>query len=330
MTSVCFEYERDIAFERIDLDDERFSLDYFDPETFHGSPRATAGAFSGGGLVDPPVLVSEQAAGRYRVGLGLERMHAMKDAATFLPSALVVRRGELEDARLLKELVRLKASREGFDPVERAMAVKKLFDLAGSVEDQILRLLGIGKNERLLSSLLSLAAASRYLKLLILQGRLHEHTAFEIFRFPPESWDPLARFLSGLFLGAKKRNEVARMMFDITMRDGSCVGDLMESVEPRSFETLRVDPPRGGEMVYEHFVKLRYPELWTYREKFLSKLKEVGFGDKFRIGLPENFEKWEFTVQFRFGSAKDYRASLKALERAGSRKAFFELMELRA
>jgi hypothetical protein len=311
----------------VDEIDDRYSLEFNVPEEGQG------GLFEQYGVLAPPFLVSEK--GSLSVFLGKKYIDDCRNSGRALAVALRIEKGEASEKDFLQYLVLLKHELKGFNVVERSMALKRFCDLDPGKDPQacippaVLTLFGVHRNERLIRNHLSLAEASRDLRLSVLRGGLHEFTAFEIFRFQREDWDILAEFTSKLFLGTKKRSEIVSMMYDISERDRVSAADLLADPGVGRILALPADPPQIAERVYRHFERLRYPRIFEYRERFLEKLREVKIDTRFGFHAPRDFETWEFSLDFPFSSVDEFQRQVKKLQELGDRKSFRELMALR-
>ena len=311
----------------IDEIDERYSLEFYVPE------EGQCGLIEQYGVLAPPFLVSEK--GNLSVFLGKKYLDDCRTSGRALEVALRIEKGEACERDFLQYLVFLKNELKGFNVVERSMALKRFCDLEPGKDPQacipsaVLTLFGVGGNERLIRNYISLAEASRNLKLSVLRGDLHEFTAFEIFRFQREDWDFLAEFTSKLFLGTRKRSEIVSMIYDISERDRARARELVADPGVCRLLALPVDPPQIAERVYRHFEKLRYPRIFEYRERFLEKLREVKIEKRFGFHAPRDFETWEFSLEFPFSSVDEFQRQVKKLQELGDRKSFAELMALR-
>jgi hypothetical protein len=311
----------------VDGIDDRFSLEFTAP------PEGESGSIDASGIFVPPLLVSDK--GCLSVFLGKKYLDDCRASGKTLDVALLIEKGEAAERDFLLHLVLLKEEVKGFNVVERSMVLKRFCDLAPGQNPQecippaVLTLFGVGRNERLLRNYLSLSESSSDFRLSVLRGELHEFTAFEIFRFPKEEWDELAKFVSKLFIGTKKRNGIVSLMRDISERDRVSAAELISDGELSRLFALHADPPQIAERVYLHFERLRYPRIAAYRERFLEKLKEARIDKRLRFQVPRDFETWEFSLEIPFSSVEELQRQIEKLRDLAERKAFRELMELR-
>jgi hypothetical protein len=315
--------------------DDRYSMEFHDPEERERGPAADreSETVERPGTLFPPVLVHDR--GRLSGFLGNTLLDRHRRSGAALKSALLLERGEADERDFLLCLAALKSELKGFNVVEKAMALKMFRDLDPGkrplewAPGAFLTLVGIGRNPDLVERHVSLAESSAALRRMVCRGDLHENTAFEIFRFPRQEWDLLARFVRALFLGTKKRSGIVSMMRDIADRDRVGAADLLDGPELRRILALSLDPPQVAERVFRYFERLRYPRMLEYRERFLSKLKEAGMGPALRLHVPRDFETWEFSMEFAFSSIEEFRCQVGKLAELGSGEPFRELMAMR-
>jgi len=230
---------------------------------------------------------------------------------------------------LLRSLIRIKHETGGFNVIEAAIAVKRLYCPSKNVAPDMLHLLGIPGNERFIEGYVSLAGAPDTLKKLVLNGKLDILTAFEIFAFERRDWVRVSRFAAGIKLGIKKRNSLLSMIYDIVQRDGLEVERLIERREIKDILKMQIDPPHKGQKVYEAIERIRYPYITQYKKKFYETLRKVGMGPELHLTIPQDFEQWNFSISFSFASVDDFKRKVELLGTIGSKSAFQELMDLR-
>lgn len=318
-----------IHLSELDIESEEYSLEYYYSAQENNAPDAVKESIKKYGLLYPPVLV--YGSDRYRVVTGKRYIDIYRKLKRDIPSALLIENPEGKYSRyeFLKFLIHLKKAIAGFNVVEKSIAYKKLFDLNGNVDNDILCILKIPRNEEIIQNYLKLACAPEKIKTLILRGRLNELTAFEIFNCAEKDWELLALFIADVFLGTKKRNKLISMIHDISQRDGTDIENLIENNEIKNILDLRIDLPHIGEKIFNHFERQRYPFIYQYREQFYNKLKEVGFENSSRFIVPKDFEDWEFKLVFPFSSVKDFIKKVDKLKKVGESRPFDELMKLR-
>jgi len=320
--SYCLEY--DIAPEKIDMKSDDYLLEYVldTEETESDKPDHGEGV-----CLFPPILVRGPKG--FMPVSGTVCLKRCIEGGKNIPWGLIVS-GVDEQYKLLCNLIHIKKAMGGFNVVERAIALKKLFQCRGKPEGWILELLGVPANDTIIRNLITFSEAPDIIKELVFKGLIHENTAFEIFRFPREDWESLGRFISGLALGTKKRNTLLNMLFEIAERDGRGVIEIInEEAIAKALKDGRADPTHRAEKIFTFVEKLRYPVMHQYMERFRAKLREVGIGSNFHLILPENFEKWEFRLMFTFTSLEDFRKKVEELNHTANKKSFAELLSMR-
>ncbi|MGQ9615680.1 MAG: hypothetical protein ACUVWJ_04670 [Spirochaetota bacterium] len=319
-----YSLERDIAPEKIDMKSDDYLLEYV---VDTGDVKPNEQNHRGRVCIFPPILVRELE--RFMPVSGTVCLRQCIAGGKNIPWGLIV--GGVDDRyQFLCSLIYIKNAMGGFNVVEKAIALKKLFQYREIPEGWILELLGVPVSDGIIRNFLILSEAPGIIKELVFKGLIHENTAFVIFRFPREDWHGLAKFISGLALGTKKRNTILTMLFEISERDGRGVMDILnDKVITKILKEGRADPVHRAERLFTFVEKLRYPVMYNYRERFREKLREVGLSKDFHIVLPENFEKWEFRLMFTFSSLEDFRKKIEKLNRTAAKKSFSELLSMR-
>ncbi len=312
-----------IALKDIDIDSDEYSLEYYQNIE---SDVKIEGEIRKYGFPYPPVLVFDN--DKYKITFGRKYIDIHRRVNKAVPYGLVV--DNLKDrSEFFKFLIYLKHEMNGFNVIEKTIALKKMFDTEGKIDPDVLLLLEIPSNEKIIKNYLLLARSSDTIKTLILNDSINEHIAFEIFKFAQKDWDKIACFIAGICLGTKRRNKILEMIYDILHKKQRGIKEIIESTELRKILRLNIDPPQIGERVYTFIEKLRYPYIHQYKERFYKKLKEVGIEKGFHFTVPSDFEDWKFKITLSFTSVDDFNEKVGILKKIGSKKAFHELMDLR-
>jgi len=315
---VTYSLEKDVPTEDVAVESEEYCFD------FGTHTRATA---KDTGPLFPPVLYREQ--GHYEPVLGRSQVLWCRDKGVRIP-ALLVLEGPSPGLAAVRFSVLLKQALGGFSVVEKSIALRRLKVLSPRIEDEILDMLGVPRNESMVQNMITLADAPIAIKQLVHEGVMHENTAFEIFKMARELWQPVARFICTVPLGTKKRNEVVSMLRDIARRDGREISDLLENSQIRDILRARdIDPPQRGERLYNYVRALRYPSVHEFRQRFDTKLREVHLDRQFHLILPENFERWEFKLVVPFSSAEEFQKHVEELRKTAEGGPFKDLMDMR-
>jgi len=309
---------KDVPLDRI-KDNSLFSLEYPAPGDIKTDQDEKYG------ILYPPVLIQDD--NYFYIIFGKRIIEHCRKYGKTLGCALVVNR--LVNAyEMLKFNIHLKVELGGFNVVEKAITLKKAKELKGTIERDILKLLDIPFNSRIIEGYNKLADASEVIKHSILIGELNELTAFEIFKFLPEEREPVLNFIKKVALGTKKRNRILEMIYEISLRDGISPVELVTGGEIEKIFNQSMDPVHIGQKVFDYLEGLRYPSICNYRKRFNKKLKETGITRYFHFIPPPDFETSECKMILTFCSVKEFKEKLKKLEEIGEKKSFSELMEM--
>jgi len=313
---------KDIAPDRLKPCPKDLAIEYFcSPIPYTGQHRAKPLPAS-----YPPVLLKNRENYHVLIGKGYTDYYLQKGVP--LPYGLAIeRRGD--SAVFLQRLIQLKKELYGFNVVEKAVAMKKVFVLTEIPQDDILAFLDIPKSTDMIQKYFLLADSSERIKSLILTGKISEFTVFEIFQFDRDEWDDVALFVSLLPIGTRKRNEIITMLFDITRRDNKRVADILGGNEIASVLQSHIDGPQKGQRVFEYLYSLRYPHIHEYRKRFFNLLRESGIERYAHLEIPRDFERWRFKLDFSFCSLDEFRKKISCLGKIANSPGFKKLMEMR-
>jgi hypothetical protein len=318
--------EKDLPIDTIDNESEKYRLEYYSQKPKHLNDIFFKG-LKKYGLFYPPIVVREDT--RFSPVLGKSIIDIYRNQNIPIPYVLVIT-GKQNEYEIIKFLLYMKKEIQGFNIIEKSIAVKKIYEFNNELDDETLSLLEIPNNPRYRENFLKLSDASENIKDLLLQDVVHENTVFEIFKFPETTWDMLANFIKKISLGTRKRNKILNMLHDIAFKDTEVLKNIIECKEIENILKSSVDAPHKGEKVFLYIEKLRYPKIVHYKENFYKKLKEVKINKKFQIIIPENFEKWEFKVVVPFSSVNDFKKDIEDLHIISENEEFAKLMELRS
>jgi hypothetical protein len=313
---------RNFPAERIQQEPSVFSLEYTDPDTGKRFSEIN-GRFR---LLFPPFLLLEQ--GRYEILQGRMPVEYCKEQGIAVPHVLIVRK-EKSDDDFLRFLLHLKKESVGFNIIEKALAVRKFDEMTPGIPEDLPTLLDIPRNKRYMDNYKKLSSAPDEIRLAVLRGELHENTAFEIFRFPQETWCSLGCFFSGLSTGTKKRNEILDMLLAITDGEKERVERILRGDELRRIFKLGIDPPQIAQKIFEYVKEMRYPQMAGYRKQFDKKLKQVKLDRGVQLIVPKDFEEWEFTMNLSFSTVEELKNRIEGLKKIVQGSAFSELMSMR-
>ncbi len=315
-----YELEKDIPFQKIDLSSAGFSVEYYctDEVDSGGDTRIY--------ISYPPIFIHEK--GRYRIVLGKKYVGFLVKRKNDVPFGLIIKR-KGDDYQFFTHLLYLKKDMQGYNVVEKSIAVKKMYDMKGETDFRLLDFLGIPKRGEYVDRYLQLYGACDEMKYLLVRGELHENTAFEIIKFKKSMWMDLAIFLNDIALGTKKKNLICAMLREVVGDDQTRLRQIINNAEVSKIKGLPIDPLHRGERIFRFIEELRYPVISSYRKRFNEKLKAVGIQKDFHLILPKDFETWDFKVTVSFSSAEELKRNVDKLKNYADTKAFSDLMKMR-
>ena len=315
---IRYRMKQDIDINKVDIRSEEFCFEYplaMDSSIVPETPPSL-----------PPILYLHRHS--YTPIWGRFELQCCAQRGVPVPWATVIE-GFGSDREAVCYSIDVKMQTGGFSEVEKALAVKRMYQLDGFIEEDVLHCLDVPRKDSIIKRYLLLADAPEEIKKKVNNGVLHENTAHLILDLDKELWSSVAGFVSNLSLGTKKRNEVVLMLRDIAKRDGINVRDIINSEAVRVVLGQKMDPSHIGNGVYSVLQGLRYPSVRHYKERFANKLKEVKLDSRFHLQLPENFEKWEFRMVIPFRSHEEFQQNLDLLQKTAEKTEFNELMNMR-
>ncbi len=323
MKKLSYEYhlEQNIPYWMIKLDSTDYFLEYF-------SQNETDTKIDAGNHISyPPLFIQEN--GRYTILLGRRYVESLLESKENVPFGLIIKR-KGDEYTFFFHLLCLKKELQGFNVIEKSIAVKKMRDMRGEPDNSLLKLLGIPIGKEYVDQYLRLYESCDEVKSILAQGKLHENTAFEIMKFHKSMWKDLAVFLKDIALGTKKKNFICKMLHEIAGDDDTKLRNIINSPELKKIRASSIDPPHKGERILSYIEESRYPVMSGFRKRFNEKLKAVGIQKDFRMTLPKDFETWDFKVTLQFSSVEELKQKADRLKKYADTKAFEELMRMRS
>ena len=302
----------------------------------------SGGPVSGPGYLLPLPVVREQEQG-WELLMGLARLPVdrvpveetvqeavkggMHRADGVLHQALAV---EGSDSGILEELIKARSGARDFNWIERALALDRMAGLGMEKRSDLLRLLDIPHEPGRVRLFVKLARSAEGIRRPVAEGKLHPGTVFEIFRFPEEEQQDLARFISGLALGTRKRNQLLEMARDICARDRVAASTLLlENPEVRDIMSSPMDLHHRSARLFAWVEERRHPVMAGYRRRFFDLAAETGLARYCRLEPPRDFESWEFTLRVTFTCPEELKIKLEGLGSIVDGEQFERLMAMR-
>jgi hypothetical protein len=322
MKTLPYEYhlEKNIPYRMIELESSDYFLEYYSLD------ETEPGVDTGNYISYPPLFLQEN--GRYTILLGRKYIDSLLEEKENVPFGLIIER-KGDDYLFFFHLLRVKKELQGFNVIEKSMAVKKMHDMRGEADSSLLELLGIPIRKEYVDRYLRLYESCDEMKSMLAQGKLHENTAFEIIKCHKSMWKDLAVFLKAISLGTKKKTLICKMLHEIAGDDVTRLRKIIHSPELNEIHASSIDPLHKGERILSFIEDSRYPVMSSYRKRFNEKLKAVGIQKDFHMTLPKDFETWDFTVTLQFSSVEELMQKAERLKKYADTKAFADLMRMR-
>jgi hypothetical protein len=228
-------------------------------------------------------------------------------------------------------LLRSKCRTTDFNWVERSMALERMIRQNMGDRVDLMQLMDIPPASDRIQLYLRLARAPHGVKDLVAEGRLHPSTMFEIFRFDEQEHQNLAKFISELSLGTKKRNQLISMVREVCTRDETSPCTLLyQNPQVLDIVSAPMDHTHRSAKLFSWMESQRYPIVTGYRQRFFQLMGKTGITRRGTLILPRDFEKWDFTLQVKFSSQEELLSKLEDLAIIARGEQFKRLMEMRS
>jgi len=315
-----------VPLDAIDLTDLRFVM------TFGREAAGLEDSIKRIGLINPPVLARAETENSYRVVCGYLRLQAIGALGeTEIPARLCGPEAD-EKALLLCALHDNLAAR-AFNPVEKALAVKKLlaFLPADEVASAYLPLLGLPPTLAALEETLMLLRLEGAVLEALARGGITEKNAVRLSALSREDREALFHLFVAVNLSASKQAEVMEYCGDMARRDAAAMHEILGDPAIAAILCLdRLTLAQKSERIRQHIRKLRFPVLSQQEERFALLKKKLHLPRGTELAPPPYFEGSTYRLSIAFETADELKAAAEAVVRVAAGSAMEELLEEKA
>ncbi len=318
---------QNIPFERIDLSDETFSVNFMpDLERLQSSIEQV-------GLIQPVLLWRK--GDRYRIVCGFRRISVVLQSGRSAIEARVISREDGDELGLFSLSLHDNLTTRGLNMVERAIALGKLVHRFGvdpaAVMETFFPLFALEPNEKILKTYLSLAGMDDEVKRYVLREEVSRSNIRMLAAFSSEDRAALLSLFSFLKLGESRLREMLTLIGEITRRDHCRAREIAERPEIRAvLDQGELTPGQRTEKVKKVLTGFRYPAMVRMEEQFLEKEKRLNLPPEVSLHHPPYFEGRGLRMTFQFETLEQYRSLLAVFSALLERKDFEELIEGRS
>lgn len=281
--------------------DRRFTF------TLGGDTRLLEASIRKRGLLHPPDLLRLD--GRYVIIRGSRRLRVLRALGSRKVPARVFAPGEISPFEAWSMNFHDNLSVRSLNPAESCRALAQLTDLGvgpGEVVKDYLPLLGLPPRDSTLEDCLRVAALEGSLLEALARGEFTLATAAFCSLLSPSDRASAFRFLRRRPLTVSQQREWARLLADLSARDGRSVGAILLSAG-RAAGGKEGSP---GAAALQVLRERRYPALAARRKDFRALVRRLKLPPWFHLETHPFFERDELNVRF---SARDRSSWERAL-----------------
>ena len=317
------ENSRPVPFDRIDLTDQTFSVNFLpDIERLRASIREA-------GLLQP-VLLKEKT-DRYQVVSGFRRISVVRELGYEEIESRVFEE-EVPDLKLFSISLRENLTSRGFNAVEKAIAIDKLVDHfrvdPAVVARDFLPFFDLETNEKILNTFLSLARMEEEVKRYVLKEEVSRSNIRRLAAFSAEDRRETMILLASLKLGENSLREILTLLGEIGRRDGSGVREILHLREiGEILSHPELTSGQKTERVKKTLIRLRYPKMSRLEEQFEKRRKNLNLPPGVSLYPSPFFEGRGLRIGFEFQSIEQFRHILSSLLSLEEKREFREMID---
>ncbi|MGA2263266.1 MAG: ParB N-terminal domain-containing protein [Acidobacteriota bacterium] len=317
----------EVALAAIDIEDESFRIsEDLDPAAMDLSLQAI-------GLINPVMLLECTAPSGYRIVCGFRRLRALRRLAGSKVAARILQPAELSTLEVFLRAVWDNLAHRQLCPLEKARVLFTLRHKCAVEGDLLvahfLPLLGLSSHRNVLQGYLALHQLHPELRRLLNAGHLTMSSAERLARTTPATQAGSVALLQKIRLSASLQREVLDLSGDLAAVTRTTLADVLNQLEIRSI----ADDPclsafQKGEQIHGFLYRQRNPRISRARETFQAEKEGLNLPGTIRLSPDPFFESPRLRVEFDAASAKAFRETVEALERACRTTSLERLFEI--
>ncbi len=284
------------------------------------------------GLINPVIVKKMKSLGElYTIVCGYKRVRAFKELGIERIDAKIID-GATDEELYLISLYDNQFSR-GFNDIEKAVILinfKEIGYAKNRLLSDILPLLGIPQNEKILDKYLSLFKLGRELVNSIANKELQIELAFLLLPLEKEECDSVYNVLfKESTINLNEAKETIRNLLDLKQIKQCGIPELLEAREITSIlDGKNRNKRQKGENIYRFIKCMRYPTIMKKENEFTQSLKGLALDNNVRINHSRFFEKDEIQITMKVSNQRNLASCLNKLQtkvQSGAfKKIFFE------
>jgi hypothetical protein len=293
-----------VFFSQIDWADTRFRITY-------GRPMAALiPSIRNVGLLNQAVL-QEKESGQFRIVAGARRLRALQEIGQEPIECKIAPVESREKGLLLWNF--FENLDRGFNPVEQALAVKKLSAFLEEKEliQEYLPYLGLAPKKETLERFSIVAEISPLYRQALFEGRLFPETI----ELTLKEFRPVANLIWALFVflhwGFQKQKEFLTELKEISKRIGrDWVSILLSEFLTEPCQRPLWTPQQKGVAIRNFFRACLYPTLTETEKAFAQSIAPLNLDQRSKISPPPFFEGGRYNLEISFSSSQELKESL--------------------
>lgn len=318
---------QNIKTDQIDQTDQTFGY------TFNRDGEQLEASIRKMGVLQPVKLQPISETSLYRIITGFQRVQtANKLKIKEIPAIVFDEQGP-KTLDFFTQSIHENSLTRIFNPVEIALALSKLVQQFQVPENDIVEnyfpLLGLGKNNRLLSRYLQILELDESIKIALAADLLGIEMAQRLTEISEADRKLIFSVFESLKLGKNRQREILNFFRDIAnLKEVSYVqiGHQINLDKILNDESLQT--PLKTEAIRTALYRLRYPRLSEVETKYQEIIKRLKVPASVKIVPFPFFEETRFSVQFNFRNQAELQKRVKALSRMADDPAVDELTKL--
>ncbi|MGQ9857979.1 MAG: hypothetical protein ACUVS3_04720 [Thermodesulfobacteriota bacterium] len=197
----------------------------------------------------------------------------------------------------------------GFTWAERAWVLDRAlrrWEISRShIMDELLPALGLPSTGRALEDHLRVASIPTHLLVALTRNGCSLSNALRLARLEPKDQELFVKLLPKVHLGENLLRECLDLLWEIKMRDGMGLGDILEDPQlVQEMDSSGEDRRQRGEVFRRHLRRVRMPSLSAMESAFLKAKTRLGLPSEVSVLHSPFFEEVGVTVTFRAKSAE--------------------------
>lgn len=318
---------QNIKTDQIDQTDQTFGY------TFNRDGEQLEASIRKMGVLQPVKLQPISETSLYRIITGFQRVQtANKLKIKEIPAIVFDEQGP-KTLDFFTQSIHENSLTRIFNPVEIALALSKLVQQFQVPENDIVEnyfpLLGLGKNNRLLSRYLQILELDESIKIALAADLLGIEMAQRLTELSEADRKLIFSVFESLKLGKNRQREILNFFRDIAnLKEVSYVqiGHQINLDKILNDESLQT--PLKTEAIRTALYRLRYPRLSEVETKYQEIIKRLKVPASVKIVPFPFFEETRFSIQFNFRNQAELQKRVKALSRMADDPAVDELTKL--